>query len=96
LKSLPKGEKNVILVGARYPDNTYNIDGILNKLMNYPCKVCLDKSYIFDNQYMITEDDDFISCYETNTNFGTITVNPTTLEINHDHPLATINRSYSH
>ena len=87
LKYLPQGEKNVILIGARYPDNTYNVDGILEKLMDYSEKVYLDTSYIFDNQYMITEYEDIISCYETNTNFGTVTVNPKTLEITNKYPI---------
>ncbi len=88
LNHLPQGDKNVILIGARHPKNTYNVDSILEKLINYPGKIDINTSYIFDGQYIITEYDHFTSCYDTNTNFGTVTVDPTTLKITNDYPTA--------
>ncbi len=89
LQTLPPGEKKIILIGARYQENTFNVDGIIKKFCTYPDKIHIEESYIFDGDYLINYSSmndnplpcGYVSCYETNTNFGTVMVDPDTLKI---------------
>ncbi len=91
LTEMPQGEKNFMLVGSSYPRAPINIENVLRKLSGYPFDISINQSYILDGQCMINEknqfDDSIISCYETNTNHGVITVDPDTLKVTNKYPV---------
>lgn len=82
LSYFAKGDKEVILIGGRYERGKYNVEKILRVLANLDDNVFINKSYICNGAYLHDQDGQFMeSCYELNTSFGDIVVEPKSLEI---------------
>ena len=90
LEGLPEGEKKIIMMGGRYTREANcvaTLENIICALANYPHTITVDHSYLFDDNHVLHEEGSglipitLFSCYETNTNCGSILVDPETLDI---------------
>lgn len=84
---MPKGEKEVIMIGGRHDRGEYNVKKILSVLAKHEDRVSIHKSYVCDKAYVHDESYKFLaSCYELNTGFGNIIVDPSNLNVSVGYP----------
>lgn len=73
-----------------------NVEKILKVLAKYEYNVFINKSYIGDSAHIHDKFYHFVaSCYEWNTGFGDIIVDPSTLEVSVGYPELKLSTSFS-
>lgn len=93
-KNMPEGDKLVILIGDRYgytqPSLGRHLTEVMEFLSAYPHDIYIDHSYIHHGEHIMFPQsvfsEYFVSCYETNTNFGNVMFDPRTGEVTSDYP----------
>ncbi|PWU14202.1 MAG: hypothetical protein C5B45_04810 [Chlamydiae bacterium] len=87
LSCMPKGEKEVVPIGGRHDTGKYNVEKILTVLAKHKDNIFINKSYICDSAYIHDASYGFVaSCYELNTGFGNIVVDPSNLHVSVGYP----------
>ncbi|WP_243018470.1 hypothetical protein [Candidatus Cardinium hertigii] len=91
LAYMPKGPKDVILVGSQHASGKYNLDIILKNLAKYNHIIDIIQSYCGNTGSLLFGGNDnseiiMTSFYHINTNFGNVIVDPKSLKITTDSP----------
>ena len=91
LAYMPKGPKDVILVGGQHKSGEYNLNTILKELLQYDDTIHIVQAYCGNTGSLLFDDPDTralvaTSFYHINTNFGNVIVDPKGLKVTTDYP----------